>query len=85
MIFGIEWSERAEQTLSKLPGYISSRIVRKVDIKSDPFHYLEHYEGNDVYKLRIGDYRALIDVDFENKLLKIVIVRYRSKIYEQKL
>jgi len=46
---------------------------------------LEYYEGNDVYKLRMGDYKALIDVDFENKLLKIVIVEHRSKIYEQKL
>ena len=85
MNFEIEWSERAEQTLSKLPKHISSGIARKVDsIKSDPFHYLEHYEGEDVYKLRIGDYRALIDVDFRDKVLKIAILGHRSKIYNQK-
>ena len=32
----------------------------------DPFHYLEHFEGKDYYKFRIGDYRALIDVDFSS-------------------
>ena len=85
MVYGIDWSERSERTLSKLPGNIASRIVRKVDsIKFDPFHYLEHYEGESVYKLRIGDYRALIDVDFENEILKVAILGHRSKIYKQK-
>jgi len=84
MAFGIEWSERAERTLSKLPGRISSQIARRVDsIRDNPFHYLEHYEGEDVYKLRIGEYRALIDVDFSNKLLKVRIVGYRRNIYKK--
>ena len=85
MVFDVEWSERAERTLSELPKHISSRIVRKVDsIRVAPFHYLEHYEGEDLYKLRVGDYRALIDVDFENEILKIVILGHRSNIYKQK-
>lgn len=85
MTFGVEWSERAERTLSKLPEYISSRIARKVDsIRSDPFHYLEHYKGEDTdtYKLRIGDYRALIDIDFPNKILKVRVVGHRKDIYK---
>jgi len=83
MNFEIEWSERAARTLSKLPEHISSRIARKIDsIKSDPFYYLEHYEGEDVYKLRIGDYRALIDVDLSNKILKVGVIGHRKKIYK---
>ena len=84
MAFGIEWSERAERTLSKLPRRISSQIARRVDsIRDNPFHYLEHYEGEDVYKLRIGEYRALIDVDFSNKILKVRIVGHRRNIYKK--
>ncbi len=51
-------------------------------MKDDPFHYLEHYEGGDVYKLRIGDYRALIDVDFLNPILKVRVVGHRRNIYK---
>ncbi|MBI3051855.1 hypothetical protein HYY74_05355 [Candidatus Woesearchaeota archaeon] len=40
----------------------------------NPFRYLEHYEGADVYKLRIGEHRMLIDVDFKNKVLKIRVL-----------
>ena len=40
-------------------------------LKENPFRFLEHYEGDDVYKLRIGDYRALIDIDFSERLKNI--------------
>ncbi|HLA23295.1 MAG TPA: hypothetical protein VJZ93_02045 [Candidatus Nanoarchaeia archaeon] len=33
-------------------------------------------------KLRIGDYRALIDIDFENKILIIQVFDKRGKIYK---
>ena len=84
MAYEIEWSEVAEKELSKLPKQISSRIVKKVDsIKENPFHFLEHYEGENVYKLRIGDYRALVDVNFSDKILKIRIIGDRSVIYKR--
>ena len=38
MAFEIEWSERSEKALSKLPKLVASRIVKKVDgIKENPF------------------------------------------------
>ena len=56
--------------LGKLPKNISERIKNKLRVvRKNPFHYLEHYESEDVYKLRIGDYRALIDVDGSRKIL----------------
>ena len=81
--YKIEWSKIADAELSKLPKDIAVRIIKKVDsIILNPFHFLEHYEGEDVYKLRIGDYRALIDVDFSNKILKIQVLGHRKKIYK---
>lgn len=50
----------------------------------DPFHYLEHYEGQDYYKYRIGEFRALVDIDFGNKILKICVLDHRSIIYKRK-
>ncbi len=66
MIYSIEWHPQTLKFLEKLPKQISERILQKLEaVKEDPFRFLEHYEG-DYYKLRIGDYRALIDIDFEN-------------------
>jgi len=83
MSFSIEWDEKVLGYLKKLPKNISERIFNKVEsIKENPFHFLEHYEG-EYYKFRIGDYRALIDIDFENKILIVQILDKRGRIYKR--
>ncbi len=84
MNYSIEWHPKVRDFLRKLPKNIANRIVKKIDsILQDPFHYLEHYEGNDLYKLRVGEYRALIDIDFTKKILKIQVLGHRKDIYER--
>lgn len=68
--------------LEKVLPPIKERIKKKLYLlKENPFAYLEHFEG-DYYKLRIGDYRALIDVDFENKIVKVQVIDHRNRIYK---
>ncbi len=84
MIYLVKWAPKPLKFLEKLPKEMSVRIVNKLEIvKNDPFHYLEHYEGADVYKLRIGDYRLLIDIDFSNKVLKVRLLDHRGRIYNR--
>ena len=84
MSYSVKWNPKPYKFLEKLPKDISLRVVVKLDeVAKDPFRYLEHYEGADVYKLRIGDYRMLIDVDFSNKILKIRVFDHRSRVYER--
>lgn len=86
MSYSIKWNPNILKFLDKLPKPITERIIKKIeDIKNNPFHYLEHYEGEKVYKLRIGNYRALIDVDFLNKILIVRIVDHRRRIYKRRL
>ena len=84
MSYLIKWNDKAQKFLEKLPKETSMRIIDKLDkVKEDPFHFLEHYESAEVYKLRVGDYRLLIDVDFSNKILKIRVLDHRSRVYER--
>ena len=83
MSFSIEWDQKALSFLSTLQKSISERILNKVEsIKDNPFHFLEHYEG-EYYKLRIGDYRALIDIDFEKKILIVEVLDKRGRVYKR--
>jgi mRNA-degrading endonuclease RelE of RelBE toxin-antitoxin system len=50
-------------------------------LENDPFHHLTHYEGK-YYKLRIGDYRALIDVEFSTRTLWVRKIGHRKEIYK---
>ncbi len=57
----IEWHSQAFKNLENLPKQLIEHILKKMErVAENPFRYLEHYEGEQVYKLRIGDYRALI-------------------------
>jgi len=83
MSFSIEWDEKVINYLKKLPKNISARIFKKIESTiENPFHFLEHYEGK-YYKMRIGDYRALIDIDFEKKVLIIQVLDKRGRIYKK--
>ena len=83
MSFQVEWGPKASKNLAKLPKDTIKRIFDKMnEVKEDPFRFLEHFEGQNFYKLRIGDYRALIDVDFQNKVLKIQVFDKRGRVYQ---
>jgi mRNA interferase RelE/StbE len=72
MTFTIRWSRQAERFLGKLPRQIAHRIVTKVNtIRDDPFRFLEHYEGAAIFKLRIGNYRLLMDVDLKTSTISL--------------
>lgn len=81
MSYEIIWYPKAAKYVERLPKNIAQHILDKLDdVSKDPFRYLEHFEGEG-YKLRMGEYRALIDVDFEKKILKIRVLDIRGRIY----
>ncbi|MEK6914096.1 MAG: type II toxin-antitoxin system RelE/ParE family toxin [Nanoarchaeota archaeon] len=83
MNYSIDWHSQAFDFLNKLQKDIVLRITKKLDeVKEDPFRFLEHYEGQ-YYKLRIGDYRLLIDIDFDRKILWIRVLDKRGRIYKR--
>lgn len=79
-------SPDAQDFLDKQDTHIASRLrsgLEKLRCEN-PFHYLEHFEEKDYYKFRIGNYRALVDLDFEHKIIKVQVLDLRGRIYERK-
>jgi len=82
-MYRVEFSSKAKKIIKKLPKQTSLRILNKFEeISQEPFRHLEHYEGYG-YKFRIGEYRALIDVDFQNKVLKVRVLDKRGRVYKR--
>ena len=83
MTYEIKWRSKATKVLNKLQKDIALRIWNKIDkLKQNPFRVLEHYEG-DFYKLRIGPYRALVDIDFKHKIIYIEVLDKRERVYRK--
>ncbi|MFH1212245.1 MAG: type II toxin-antitoxin system RelE/ParE family toxin [Candidatus Woesearchaeota archaeon] len=70
--------------LNKCDAELNVRIKKKLMLlKDNPFKYLEHYEGKDYFKLRIGDYRALIDIDTSRNIIFVRVLDHRGRIYKR--
>ena len=72
--------------LRKLPKGIAIRLIKKVGTsKRDPKHFLEKLTDDPGYKIRAGDYRAIVDVVEKEKTIAVRIVGHRKNIYKRHL
>lgn len=70
MTFKIDFSSQATKFIRNLPNDFKKRVKKKFkEIVAEPFRYLEHFEWENCYKTRIGEYRGLIDVDFDKRFI----------------
>ena len=84
MSYAIKWDAGALKFLQKLDVSVAKRILVKLDdVSLDPFRYLEHFERKNVYKLRIGVFRMLIDIDLKNKIFTIQVFDKRGRVYRR--
>ena len=81
-MYSIWISDKAEKQLEKLPKNVLKIVLKKIySIRDDPFHYLKKLEGSRLWRLRILEYRVIIDVIvMENKII-VLTVDNRSRVY----
>ncbi len=79
-------SPDVQDFLQKQDKQVEQRLRKGLEkLKTDnPFHYLGHFESKNYYKYRRGDYRALIDVNFQKRIIKVQILDHRSIIYKRR-
>ena len=80
-MYNIIWKEGVLRDLEKLEKSIASRIYKKVgELSKDPSSKdIKKLKGLDTYRLRVGDYRVLFDIDKDNII--ILKISHRKKIY----
>jgi len=83
MTYKIKLHPKVEKFIKTSDRFIADKIKKRLNLlKEDPFRYLEHYEGEDCYKFRIGGYRALVDVDKKLNIVFIQVLDKRGRIYK---
>ncbi len=80
--YEVKLSSNATKFLKKQDKHIYQRLKEGLQKLKDPFEHVEHYEGADYYKFRIGDYRALVDIDNQNNIVWVRVLDKRGRIYK---
>ena len=84
--FEIVWRNSAHHDLGNLDRQLIPRIVQAVDLlESEPFPaQCRKLRGSDRdYRIRVGDYRVIYQVDTGNRVITICHVRHRSEAYRK--
>jgi mRNA interferase RelE/StbE len=78
------FSDSALKQLKKLEKSVQERIVSALErARVRPESFVKKLVGDPGYRLRVGDYRVIVDID-KNKLLILVIkIGHRRNIYKQ--
>ena len=83
MKFEVKWDPKAEKQLEKLPKEISNRIIKKIGEVAETGRGIESLKDFRYgFKIRIGEYRALVDIYFNPNIIVVRISGHRSIIYK---
>lgn len=84
MKYEIVWNDSAIDYLNKTEHFVKNRIVKKIERLAENFSYhnLKRLENSKFYRLRIGDYRVILDIKKEIKILKVLRIGHRRNIYK---
>lgn len=83
ILFRVVFSNKASSELNKFSDEVHDRIKKKLKkTRENPFHYFERLKGRDDYKLRVGNYRIIADLNLELKRAEVTKVGHRKSIYK---
>lgn len=82
--YNVHLKPSAEKDLRKLPKPMISRVIEEIEkLRSNPFpHQATKLEAVErLYRVRVGDYRIIYEVETEPKQITILYIRHRREAY----
>lgn len=84
MAHEIVWTEAAVESLEQYETEAAERVVDKLEEVVDfPDHFLDRLRNHPGYKLRVGDFRVLVDWDKDDETIYVIDVFERRNEYSE--
>jgi len=82
-MFQIELTETVKDFLKKLQKRDAEIILNKIySIRENPYRFLKRLQGEKLWRLRIGDYRAVVDVIVSMNKIMVIRIGHRKNVYD---
>jgi len=84
-MFNISHSNRSKKFLKKADKVLVKRVIEKIEkLKENPIiHDTKTVEGSKgLFRVRVGDYRILYEVDYRNNSIGIIKIDKRPSVYD---
>ena len=81
-MYNIEFSQTTEKQFYKLEKNIQERIISVLErIQIRPFHFVKRKQGTPYFIMRVGEYRAILDIRQDKKIIFVIEAGHRKNIY----
>ena len=82
-MYDIIFTKNAENQLKKLDRPIQERIIYVLErIRIRPENFVEKLVGEIGFKLRVGDYRIILDLNNSQLVILVLKIGHRRNIYK---
>lgn len=82
-MYRLIWAPRVKEELKELAPRLAERVIKKVaELELAPYHFVEKMTDVNCWKLRVGDYRVLLDIDEKKKEIQVLKVGHRKNVYK---
>lgn len=83
-MFQIEITETAKNFLKGIQKKDVEMVLKKIySIRDNPYRFLKRLKGEKLWRLRIGDYRAKVDLIISMNKIIVVRIGHRKNIYDR--
>ena len=83
MVFSILLHSKAAKELGRLEEDLRTRIKERLrELKNNPESIGKALKPSDFWSLRIGDYRAIFEIDRAKKQVIVLFIGHRKKVYD---
>ncbi len=84
-MYDVVFDTKAIEFLEELEKSIAKRVWNKIQAsKESHARFFERLAGRQDYKLRIGDYRIIADIDNQLKRIEVTLIGHRKNVYFRK-
>jgi mRNA interferase RelE/StbE len=84
-MYSVYFTKQADKQFFKLSLDIQRKIENAIDrSKIRPYRYFIMLVDDDLYKLRVGDYRIIAKISGEELIILVVEVGHRKNVYQNK-
>jgi mRNA interferase RelE/StbE len=78
----VEFTELAAGKFRKLDRSVRDRIAKKLrETAEDPRRFLTRLASVEAFRLRVGDYRIIVDIDWDHEIIHVLTLGHRSTVY----
>lgn len=82
-MYSIEFSQTAEKELFKLERKVQVRIISTIErIRIRPYPHVKKLVSSPYFRLRVGEYRVILDIKEDRLIIFVIEVGHRKKIYK---